>query len=165
MKGRESFIIVNRAFWFVWISATHCFESLYLINGYYTQYLANMTNWAMFFTWFTFLSGLFSTHPMPLNKAKDDLQYKHKLSQAWKFYCIFYPLSLLFNVICFILYWSNFREIFADSRMYYTNKIFYSVHNTVPLVAILIESALTCQPLIRRHYFIFIAQTLIFLMI
>jgi hypothetical protein len=75
-------------------------------HGTFGDTFKYMQKWGLWFTYFTFMTGLFACTP-PANEATVLLKsYKNSPMQAWKWYSVLYEMSLTLNIIITVIYWT-----------------------------------------------------------
>ena len=59
--GKEHYLILNRAFWLIILSALIGFQTIVIDPMFYT--VSDISKWGLMCTWLTFCFGLFATTP------------------------------------------------------------------------------------------------------
>lgn len=151
MRGRERWLVYQRMFWIVVLT----FElSVDRSDGGTSFEVADLSKWSLWLTYATFVLGLFACAP-PVEKTKQEYQRtRSSPCQSWKMFTVLFELSFLVSIVITLVYWTMIHEGKYMREFTWKRKVDLIMNHSVPLVAMLTDYSMNCQPFLKRHFLI-----------
>jgi len=151
--GKEHYVVIVRQFWTVTMAMLICLGAIQKGVTIFRDFLF-LTKWGLWFTFFTFLIGMFATTPLPDNSQILLKKYRNDPFHAWKWFTILFQISLTMEILITILYWTALHENTYSPDFPSVKKAMMIMDHSVPLVALLTEFFMSNQPFVKRHIWV-----------
>lgn len=153
MRGKESYVVLNRLLWIIVLTVFICIDML--IHGGFSETAKYLAKWGTWLTYATFMFSLNACSPLPNDSSVLLKSYKNNPFSAWKWYTVLFQISFTLEIVTTLTFWVWIqKEAFKNQNMDWKARTVLIVEHFVPLIALFSEYLLTDQPFVKRHWLI-----------